>query len=234
MAPCAQLIESAQTAEKGLSMYGLFKNRQEAGRQLGAALAERYLGRKDLLVLGLPRGGVPVAYEVAKALHAPLDVMIVRKLGVPQQKEYAMGAIASGGVTVIDQDVVRAMGINQQALDAVVAAEQQELRRREENYRPGHRPYALLDKTIVLVDDGIATGCTMRAAIAAAKSYGAIEIIVAAPVAAPETVDTIQQEANEVVCLATPQIFRAVGLWYQTFPQTSDAEVMELLMKKPA
>ncbi|RTZ45593.1 phosphoribosyltransferase [Candidimonas sp. SYP-B2681] len=215
-------------------MYGLFKNRKDAGRQLGVVLAERFRGQDDLLILGLPRGGVPVAYEVAEALHAPLDVMIVRKLGVPQQKEYAMGAIASGGVSVIDQDVVRAMGINQQALDAVVTAEQQELIRREENYRPGQPPYTLRNKTVVLVDDGIATGCTMRAAIAAAKNYGASKIIVAAPVAAPETVQTIQLEANEVVCLATPQVFRAVGLWYQSFPQTSDEEVMELLAKKTA
>ncbi|MGP1613934.1 MAG: phosphoribosyltransferase [Pollutimonas bauzanensis] len=213
-------------------MSALFKDRKDAGRRLGALLAKRYGGRQDVLVLGLPRGGVPVAYEVARALGAALDVLIVRKLGLPQHKEYAMGAIASGGVTVLDQDIVRGMGVSQEALDAVVAAEQAELLRREAAYRGDAPASPLGGRTVILVDDGLATGSTMRAAIAAARHGEPLCIVVAAPVGAPETCEAIRPQVDDLVCLAQPELFRAVGLWYQDFPQTSDREVQELLAKR--
>lgn len=206
-----------------------FKDRKDAGRQLGASLAKRYGGRHDVLVLGLPRGGVPVAYEVASALGAPLDILIVRKLGLPQHKEYAMGAIASGGVTVLDEDVLRTMAVSRQALDEVIAAEQKELRRREDSYRVHGLAASMKDRTVILVDDGLATGCTMRAAIASARSNSPHAVVVAVPVAAPDTCDSVRREVDEAVCLAAPEFFRAVGFWYDDFPQTSDQEVRELL-----
>ena len=206
-------------------MFALFKDRKDAGRQLGQALIDRYGQRNNVLVLGLARGGVPVAREVAALLGAPLDVLLVRKLGLPQHEEYAMGAIASGGITVLDKEVVRTMGVSRQALDAVMAAEQKELHRREESYRPREAAKMIESQTVILIDDGLATGCTMRAAIASVKSSGAMSVVVAVPVAASETCEAIRKEVDDAVCLATPEIFRAVGLWYEAFPQVSDDEV---------
>lgn len=219
-------------------MRALFKDRKDAGRQLGLALVDHFARRgdargsdarrDDMLVLGLARGGVPVAREVASLLRAPLDVLLVRKLGLPKQPEYAMGAIASGGVTVLDDEVIQTMGVSEQALDAVMARERKELARREALYR--REPSSTIEgRTVILVDDGLATGSTMRAAIASVKRRLARAVVVAVPVAASETCEMIRQEADDVICLATPEIFRAVGLWYQDFPQVSDDEVREAL-----
>ncbi len=206
-------------------MFALFKDRKDAGHQLGLALVDRYGQRDDVLVLGLARGGVPVAREVAALLDAPLDVMLVRKLGLPQHKEYAMGAIASGGIVVLDKEVLRTMGVSSQALDAVMAAEQKELSRREKSYRTRGAARKIEGQTVILVDDGLATGSTMRAAIASVRGGGALEVVVAVPVAASETCEMIRQEVDDAVCLGTPAMFRAVGLWYEDFPQVSDDEV---------
>lgn len=206
-------------------MFALFKDRKDAGHQLGLALVDRYGQRDDVLVLGLARGGVPVAREVAALLDAPLDVMLVRKLGLPQHKEYAMGAIASGGIVVLDKEVLRTMGVSSQALDAVMAAEQKELSRREKSYRTRGAARKIEGQTVILVDDGLATGSTMRAAIASVRGGGALEVVVAVPVAAGETCEMIRQEVDDAVCLGTPAMFRAVGLWYEDFPQVSDDEV---------
>lgn len=210
-------------------MYVPFKDRKDAGCQLGLALLDRYAQRDDVLVLGLARGGVPVAHEVASLLSAPLDVLLVRKLGLPQQPEYAMGAIASGGVIVLDEEVLRTMAVSQRALDAVMAAERKELARREATYRRKGPAKTIEGHTVILVDDGLATGSTMRAAIASVKGRSARAVVVAVPVGASETCEMIRQEADDVVCLATPEIFRAVGLWYQEFPQVSDDEVRRAL-----
>jgi predicted phosphoribosyltransferase len=206
----------------------LYPDRREAGRFLARQLME-YAGRPDVVVLGLPRGGVPVAYEVARALGAPLDVFLVRKLGLPGHEELAMGAIASGGVRVLNEDVVRALGISEDVVATVVAEELQELKRRERAYR-GDRPAPdVRGKTVVLVDDGLATGSTMRAAVAALRRQGPARIVVAVPVGAPETCAEFQEEADEAVCAQTPDPFYAVGLWYRDFSQTTDDEVRELL-----
>ncbi|HUH59991.1 MAG TPA: phosphoribosyltransferase [Candidimonas sp.] len=209
-------------------MNALFRDRADAGRQLAAALLARHAVPPQI-VLALPRGGVPVAYEVARALHAPLDVFIVRKLGAPQNKEYAMGAIASGGVTIVDEEAIEAMGVSKAALEAVVEAEQAELLRREKTYREGRPQPGIKGCSVVIVDDGLATGATMRAAIAGIKKHQPTTIVVATPVAAAETLETIKAEVDDVVCLATPSPFRAVGLWYASFEQTSDRQVGELL-----
>jgi putative phosphoribosyl transferase len=206
----------------------LFRNRSEAGRLLAGKLTA-YAGRSDVVVLGLPRGGIPVAFEVAQALHAPLDVFVVRKLGLPGHEEMAMGAIATGGVRVLNEEVVRALGISDQMIDAVAAEEQEELMRREQAYR-GNRPTPRLrGKTVILVDDGLATGSTMRAAVAALRRQGPDRIVVAVPVGASETCGEFQGEADEIVCARTPEPFYAVGLWYRDFSQTTDEEVHELL-----
>jgi putative phosphoribosyl transferase len=206
----------------------LFHDRTEAGRLLAEKLAA-YANRPNVQVLALPRGGVPVAYQVARALHAPLDVFLVRKLGVPGHEELAMGAIASGGAHVLNEDVVQALGISQDVLASVAAEELQELERRERAYRGNRPPPDVRGRTVILVDDGLATGSTMRAAIAALRQQGPRRIVVAVPVAAPETCAELQAEADAVVCGATPEPFFSVGLWYHDFSQTRDQEVRDLL-----
>lgn len=207
-----------------------FRDRFDAGRHLAALLAH-YAGRPNLLVLALPRGGVPVGYEVARELHAPLDVMLVRKLGVPGHEELAMGAIASGGIRVISNDVIRALGIPDRAIATTAAQEERELERREHLYR-GDRPAPeIRDRTVILVDDGLATGSTMRAAAAALQAQSPDRLVVAVPVAAAETCEALRHEVDEVVCAVTPEPFFAVGQWYQDFSQSSDEEVRELLQR---
>jgi putative phosphoribosyl transferase len=207
-----------------------FRDRPEAGRRLAEALAG-YAGRPDVLVLALPRGGVPVGYEVAQALHAPLDVMLVRKLGVPGHEELAMGAIASGGVRIVSKDVVSTLGIAEREIAAVAAAEEEELARRERAYRDALPPPDVKGRTVILVDDGLATGSTMRAAAAALRAQGAKHLVVAVPVAPPETCEALRTEVDDVVCALEPEPFLAVGLWYEDFSQTSDDEVRELLRR---
>jgi putative phosphoribosyl transferase len=206
----------------------VFRNRREAGRRLARVLGE-YANRPDVLVLALPRGGVPVGYEVAQALHAPLDVFVVRKLGVPGHEELAMGAIASGGVRVLNDEVVRMLDMPEAAIDAVARDEQLELERRESLYRDGRPPVDVRGRTVLLVDDGLATGSTMRAAVKALRAQQPARIVVAVPTAAAQTCDELRREADEVVCPSTPEPFRAVGLWYEDFSQTSDDEVHDLL-----
>jgi len=205
-----------------------FRNRSEAGRLLAGAL-DRYKDRRDVLVLALPRGGVPVAYEVAAALNAPLDVFIVRKLGVPGHEELAMGAIATGGIRVLNRSIVQHLNIPQSVIDTVAAREEEELRRRERLYRGGKASPDITNRTVILVDDGLATGSTMKAAVAALRRQNAARIIVAVPTAPAETCDELQREADEVICAVTPEPFYAVGQWYENFEQTSDAEVTELI-----
>lgn len=205
-----------------------FRDRSEAGQLLAERLIA-YAGRPDILVLALPRGGVPVAYEVARALGAPLDVFVVRKLGIPGHEELAMGAIASGGVRVLNDDVVQALHIPERVIEAVAARELRELERRERAYR-GDRPAPdVRDRTVILVDDGLATGSTMRAAVAALRRLGPARIVVAVPTAAPSTCEEFRREADECICQITPEPFHAVGLWYQDFSQTTDDEVRDLL-----
>jgi predicted phosphoribosyltransferase len=206
----------------------LFPNRTEAGRQLARKLTA-YANRPDVLVLALPRGGVPVAYEVARALNAPLDVFLVRKLGLPGRPELAMGAIATGGVRVLNESVVRALGIPDQLIDSVAADEGRELERRSRHYRGGRPAPGVEGRTVILVDDGLATGSTMRAAIAALRQQGPARIVVAVPVGAPETCAEFQEEADEAICARTPEPFFAVGRWYGDFSQTTDQEVRNLL-----
>jgi predicted phosphoribosyltransferase len=205
-----------------------FRDRVHAGKILAERL-RTYANRPDVLVLALPRGGVPVAHEVAKALHVPMDVFLVRKLGVPGHEELAMGAVASGGVRVINEDVVRSLGIPDAVIDRVASKELIELSRREQAYR-GNRPEPdIRGKTIILVDDGLATGSTMRAAVRALRTKQPAKIVVAVPIAAPETCDALAREVDEMVCAVTPEPFYAVGLWYDDFDQTSDDDVRALL-----
>jgi putative phosphoribosyl transferase len=205
-----------------------FRDRHDAGRRLAAELRD-HANRSDVIVLALPRGGVPVGYEVATALGAPLDVFVVRKLGLPWHEEIAMGAIASGGVLVLDRDLLRIAHVSEADLRRVIAAEEKELARRERQYR-GDRPFPdLRGKTVILVDDGLATGSTMRAAVEALRQEGPARIVVAVPVSSPETCDAFRGVADEVVCAETPEPFQAVGSWYDDFSQTSDAEVHDLL-----
>jgi len=206
----------------------LFTNRRQAGRMLAAALG-KYVGRSDLLVLALPRGGVPVAYEVARSLRAPLDVFVVRKLGVPGHTELAMGALASGGLCVLNDDVVRSLGIREQDIRNTASAESQELERRERAYRGQRAPVAVAGKTVILIDDGLATGSTMRAAIQALRQRDPARIVAAVPVAALDTCAELSHETDEMVCATTPEPFFAVGRWYEDFSQTSDEEVGALL-----
>ncbi|MGH7477088.1 MAG: phosphoribosyltransferase family protein, partial [Longimicrobiales bacterium] len=205
-----------------------YRDRRDAGRALAEALAS-YAGRDDVLVLALPRGGVPVGFEVAQRLGAPLDVFLVRKLGVPGHEELAMGAIASGGVRVLNREVLSMIDIGADTIAAVANAEQRELERRELEYRGGRPAPDVRGKTVILVDDGLATGSTMRAAARALRALEPTELVVAAPVAAEETCAELAREADRVVCPFTPEPFQAVGLWYQAFEQTTDAEVRELL-----
>jgi putative phosphoribosyl transferase len=210
-----------------------FRNRTEAGRLLAQRL-RGYAGRDDVVVLALPRGGVPVAYEVAKELRAPLGVFVVRKLGVPGYEELAMGAIASGGVVVLDEGLLRRLGIDRAQLERAIAREAQELERREEAY-DGRRGLPQLEgKTAILVDDGLATGSTMRAAALAVRELNPARVVLAVPVAAEETCDEFRGLVDEVVCQATPRPFHAVGVWYDDFSQTSDEEVRELLERADA
>jgi predicted phosphoribosyltransferase len=207
-----------------------FRDRIEAGRQLAQKLMH-YANRPDVLVLALPRGGVPVAYEVARALNAPLDVFLVRKLGVPGHEELAMGAVATGGVRVLNEQIVRALRIPDYVIDAVAAWEEQELARREQLYRGNRPPPDVRGKTVILVDDGLATGSTMQAAVKALRQQQPGRIVVAVPTASPEACDALKLEADEVICAVTPQPFYAVGLWYQDFTQTTDEEVREFLAR---
>ena len=209
---------------------GRFLNRQEGGIMLAKEL-RRYDHDENAIVLGLPRGGLPVAYEVARVLHLPLDIFLVRKLGVPGHEEMAMGAIASGGVRVLNADVVRQLRIDRKSLDNVSKKEQRELQRREKAYR-GERPRpALKGRTAILVDDGLATGATMRAAIKSLRQHNPARIVVAVPTAAPSTCDELADEVDELVYVIAPEPFMAVGVWYEDFPQTSDDEVRDILQR---
>jgi predicted phosphoribosyltransferase len=217
--------------QEGRQVVIIFQDRRQAGIALAQVLSEELgedLSAGDAIVLGLPRGGIPVAFEIAHALHLPLDVFVVRKLGVPGQEELALGAIAGGGMVVLQSDVIAAFSIQQETIDAVVARERLEIERREAAYRDG-RPSALLDgRTVILVDDGLATGATMTAAVRALRPV-ARRVLVAVPVAALSTRDELRREADQVVCLETPEPFHAVGEFYRNFDQTSDAEVRALL-----
>ena len=209
-------------------MKELFRDRVEAGQLLAAELTE-YAHRKDVIVLGLPRGGLPVAFEVAKKLHAPLDVFVVRKLGVPGHRELAMGAIATGGVRVLNEEVVMSIGISQKTIDAVAAEELKELKRRELAYRGHGASPEIREKTVILVDDGIATGSTMRAAVQALLKQRPARLVVAVPTAAPSSYAELKRQVDEMIALMTPPDFYAVGQWYEDFGQTTDAEVTDLL-----
>jgi putative phosphoribosyl transferase len=207
-----------------------FKNRIEAGRLLAEEL-KSYANRTDVLILALPRGGLPVAFEVAQALGAPLDLMLVRKLGVPRQEELAMGAIAAGGTKVLNQDLVKSLNISDAALEAVISKEKRELERREHTYR-GDRPVPEVgNRCVILIDDGLATGATMKAAVLALRQQQPAQIIIGVPVAPPDTVEELRKEADEIICLATPEPFYAIGTWYVDFSQTSDEEVRTLLAR---
>jgi putative phosphoribosyl transferase len=207
-----------------------FADRAEAGRYLARALS-RFVGAPNLLVLALPRGGVPVAFEVARALRAPLDVFVVRKLGVPFHEELAMGAVASGGTRVINEEIVEGLGIGAAELDEKTRQALVEVERRERAYQGGRPPVAVHGKTVILIDDGLATGSTMRAAIAALRQRGPEKIVMAVPTSSPETCAEMQDVADEVVCATTPEPFVAVGIWYRDFSQTTDDEVRELLAR---
>ncbi|WP_447980054.1 phosphoribosyltransferase [Candidatus Nitrospira bockiana] len=214
-------------------MDSIFRDRVDAGRRLSEHL-RHYQGRGDLVVLALPRGGVPVGYQVAQALQAPLDVMVVRKLGVPGHEELAMGAIASGGVRVVNEEVLHMLGAPDALVDRVAAQEEVELARRERAYRGDRPPVQVEGRVVILIDDGLATGATMRAAVSALKRRGPARIVVAVPVGAEEACHELRAEADEVVCAATPSPFFGVGAWYEDFAQTTDDEVRELLERAAA
>ncbi|MDD2614427.1 MAG: phosphoribosyltransferase [Methanosarcina sp.] len=208
----------------------LFNDRVDAGRKLAKDLL-KYANRSDVLILALPRGGVPVAFEVAKELNVKMDVFIVRKLGVPGNEELAMGAIASDNIRVLNEDVVMSFQIPERVIDMVAENERKELERRERAYR-GDRPKPEIEgSTVILIDDGLATGATMRAAAAALKTKNPAKIVIAVPTAAPDTCEIFRKEVDEIICLATPEPFYGVGAWYEDFSQTTDKEVCELLDK---
>ena len=213
-----------------MSAHPRFRDRREAGRILAERLGG-YASLPDLVVLALPRGGVPVAYEVAQALHAPLDVFVVRKLGVPGSEELAMGAVATGGVRVLNDDVVREFGIPPEVVHGVTSWELRELARREAAYRGARLAPDLRWRTVILVDDGLATGATMHAAVAALRQQQPAKVVVAVPTAAPDVCQAFRAEADDVICAITPEPFQAVGLWYEDFSQTSDDEVRDLLAR---
>ena len=208
----------------------IFRDRTEAGQVLASKLT-KYLDQVNTVILALPRGGVPVAYEIGKELGLPVDIFVVRKLGVPGHEELAMGAIASGGVRHINRDVVDQLRIDSETIDAASRREQKEIERRERLYRGQRPPVDVRNKTVILVDDGLATGSTMRAAIAALQQHRPARIVVAVPAAAPQTCSEIADEVDEIICAATPEPFYAVGQWYQEFSQTTDDEVRELLAR---
>jgi putative phosphoribosyl transferase len=210
-----------------------FRDRRDAGRHLAARLTQ-YAIRADVVVLGIPRGGVPVAFEVAEALRAPLDVIVVRKLGLPVQPELAMGAIASGGVRILNPDVVYGLEISPSMIDEVAARELVELERREHAYRAGRPAVEVAGKTVIVVDDGLATGSTMLAAIGAVRQRGAAQVVCAVPVAAPSSLSKVSAKVDAVVCVITSEAFFAVGQWYEDFSQTTDEEVSELLARAPS
>jgi len=205
-----------------------FRDRHDAGRKLAEALSE-YADRSGVIVLGLPRGGVPVAHEVAKALGAPMDIFMVRKLGMPGREEFALGAIASGGVQVLNEDAIEELNVSDSTVAKIAAAEQAELERREMTLREGAVAEPVEGRLVILVDDGIATGASMRAAMRALRAQGAAELIVATPVAAPQTCEMLADEADAIVCVRTPEPFLAVGPWYENFDQVTDDEVRALL-----
>lgn len=205
-----------------------FKNRREAGKILAQDLST-YAGRSDVIVFALPRGGVPVAYEVALTLNAPLDIFLVRKLGLPGHEELAIGAIASGGIRVLNEDILRAINIPEEMINIIARQELQELQRRERNYRGDRPPLDARDKTVILVDDGLATGASMRAAVTGVRSQNPARIIVAVPVAPPESCNALEFEVDEIVCPMTPEPFLGVGRWYEDFSQITDEQVRALL-----
>lgn len=211
-------------------MSKLFHDRTQAGRMLAGMLG-KHAHREDVLILALPRGGVPVAFEVAQALNAPLDIFVVRKLGLPSNEELAMGALASGNVRVLNDEVVSSFGVADRVIETVAQKEQIELERRERLYRGDSPLPSVRGKTILLVDDGVATGSTMRAAIAALRRQHPARIVVAVPVAPPSTSEILEAEADEVICVATPEPFYAVGQWYKVFDQTTDEQVRELYQR---
>jgi predicted phosphoribosyltransferase len=229
----------AIAAGEGMSLFAAGQNRtryadrREAGRVLAARLQD-YAGRSDVVVLALPRGGVPVGYEVAQALNAPLDVFVVRKLGLPGQPEYAMGAIASGGVRVLNDETITQLRVPPSAIEAVSLAELRELERREREYRDSRAAVPVEKRTVILVDDGLATGPTMRAAVLALRRQLPSQIVVAVPVGARDTCRSTEEVADEVVCARMPEPFTAVGLWYEDFDQTTDEEVRRLLSASSA
>jgi predicted phosphoribosyltransferase len=211
-------------------MSRIFRDRTEAGQLLAGKLG-RYANRNDVVVLALPRGGVPVGLEVARRLGAALDVFVVRKLGVPGHEELAMGAIATGGVRVLNQDVIAQLGISDEVIDAVAAEEKRELERRQQAYRNHRRPPEVAGRVVILVDDGVATGSTMEAAVLALRQLKPARIVVAVPTAPPSSVEALRGFADEVVAVMTPDLFYGVGQWYADFAQTSDAEVRDLLKR---
>lgn len=212
-------------------MFFRFRDRREAGRILARHL-EAYANRPDVLVLALPRGGVPVAFEVAEALAVDLDVFVVRKLGVPGHEEFAMGAIATGGVRVLNEEAVRLLRLSRHVIEAVTARELRELDRRERLYRGDRPPLEVAGRTVILIDDGLATGATMHAAVQALRRMQPAGIVVAVPIAASEVCNALQAEVDEVVCVVTPEPFRAVSFWYEDFSQTTDDEVRALLARR--
>lgn len=206
----------------------LFRNRQDAGQRLAQKLSN-YVAQNDVIVLALPRGGVGIGYEISKKLQLPLDVLLVRKIGVPGQEELAMGAIASGNIKVFNDDIIQALDISSDEIKEVIRREQLELKRRDQLYRGDHEFPDLKNKIVILVDDGIATGATMKAAIAAVKALGARKIIVATPVAALSTCKELQAKVDEIICLETPEPLYGIGMWYAEFPQLTDEEVIRML-----
>ena len=215
-------------AGEATHMADVFQNRSHAGKVLAEQLLH-YAGRDDVVVLALPRGGVPVGYEVAQRLHAPLDVFLVRKLGVPDQEELAMGAIAMGGVSVLNDEVIRILGIGPKEIESVTQREARELTRRERAYRGNAPPLDVRGKTVILIDDGLATGSTMKAAAAALRRMNPARVVVAVPVAARSTCEEFEALVDQTVCALTPANFQAVGQWYDDFAQTTDEQVHELL-----
>jgi putative phosphoribosyl transferase len=225
-------LEAALTS-RDVQMNHLFRDRREAGRRLGDLFARR-TDLREPVVLALPRGGVPVGFEIARALRAPLDVLIVRKLGFPGQPELAMGAIASGGVGVMNPDMVSAAPVPDAELDAVVLQETRELERREKAYRGARPRIDVRGRTVVLADDGVATGSSMLAAIRALRVAGPESVVAAIPVAPQDALTRLEREADEVVCLASPEPFYAISVWYESFPQLDDSEVRDILDRRAA